>query len=109
MNQLPIFVTLRDRNVMLVGDGEAAEAKRMADEASIQAVVSEIKADIALDFIAPPAIETVAPAANVAPMVRPAASTATDINTTIRLGHINDLLVPYLQLSAANRNEFNVS
>ena len=28
MNQLPIFVTIRDRKVILIGDGDAADAKR---------------------------------------------------------------------------------
>lgn len=34
MNQLPVFLNLRDRTVILLGDGEAAEAKRRLIERS---------------------------------------------------------------------------
>ena len=52
MNQLPIFVTLRDRNVMLVGDGEAAEAKRRLIERAGGVCVAEGSAGVMLAFVA---------------------------------------------------------
>ena len=52
MNQLPIFVTLRGRNVLLVGDGEAAEAKRRLIERAGGVCVTEGSADVMLAFVA---------------------------------------------------------
>ena len=52
MNQLPIFVTLRDRNVMLVGDGEAADAKRRLIERAGGICVAEGSLDVMLAFVA---------------------------------------------------------
>ena len=52
MNQLPIFVTLRGRNVMLVGDGEAAEAKRRLIERAGGICVAEGSVGVMLAFVA---------------------------------------------------------
>ena len=52
MNQLPIFVTLQGRNVMLVGDGEAADAKRRLIERAGGVCVAEGSADAMLAFVA---------------------------------------------------------
>ena len=52
MNQLPIFVTLQGRNVMLVGDGEAAEAKRRLIERAGGVCVAEGSQDVMLAFVA---------------------------------------------------------
>ena len=52
MNQLPIFVTLQGRNVMLVGDGEAAEAKRRLIERAGGVCVAEGSPDVMLAFVA---------------------------------------------------------
>ena len=52
MNQLPIFVTVRDRNVMLVGDGEAADAKRRLIERAGGICVAEGSPDVMLAFVA---------------------------------------------------------
>lgn len=52
MNQLPIFVTLRGRNVMLVGDGDAADAKRRLIERAGGVCVSESSASVMLAFVA---------------------------------------------------------
>ena len=52
MNQLPIFVTLRGRNVMLVGKGEAADAKRRLIERAGGTCVAEGTADVMLAFVA---------------------------------------------------------
>ena len=63
MNQLPIFVTLRGRNVMLVGDGEAAEAKRRLIERAGGGCVGETATDTMLAFVA---VEDSAEAATIA-------------------------------------------
>ena len=63
MNQLPIFVTLRDRHVILVGDGEAAEAKRRLIERAGGVCVAEGSAGVMLAFVA---IEDAAEAAEIA-------------------------------------------
>jgi uroporphyrin-III C-methyltransferase / precorrin-2 dehydrogenase / sirohydrochlorin ferrochelatase len=63
MNQLPIFVTLRDRNFMLVGDGEAAEAKRRLIERAGGVCVGEGSAQVMLAFVA---VEDAAEAAGIA-------------------------------------------
>lgn len=52
MNQLPIFVTLRARNVLLVGDGEAAVAKRRLIERAGGVCVAEGSDAITLAFVA---------------------------------------------------------
>jgi uroporphyrin-III C-methyltransferase / precorrin-2 dehydrogenase / sirohydrochlorin ferrochelatase len=52
MNQLPIFITLRNRNVMLVGEGEAAEAKRRLIERAGGVCVAEGSHDAMLAFVA---------------------------------------------------------
>lgn len=52
MNQLPIFVTLRGRNVILLGDGEAADVKRRLIERAGGVVVGEDSADVVLAFVA---------------------------------------------------------
>ena len=52
MNQLPIFVTLRDREVMLIGDGEAAEAKRRLIERAGGVCVAEGATAVMLAFVA---------------------------------------------------------
>ncbi len=52
MNQLPIFVTLRDRNVLLVGEGEAADAKRRLIERAGGVCVGEGAAGVILAFVA---------------------------------------------------------
>jgi uroporphyrin-III C-methyltransferase / precorrin-2 dehydrogenase / sirohydrochlorin ferrochelatase len=52
MNQLPIFVTLRGRNVMLIGDGEAADAKRRLIERAGGCCVGEDSTDTMLAFVA---------------------------------------------------------
>ena len=52
MNQLPIFVTLRDRNVLLLGDGEAADAKRRLIERAGGVCVPEGTPDVMLAFVA---------------------------------------------------------
>ena len=52
MNQLPIFVTLRGRNVILVGDGEAAEAKRRLIERAGGVCLSEGTPSVMLAFVA---------------------------------------------------------
>ena len=63
MNQLPIFVTLRGRNVLLVGDGEAAEAKRRLIERAGSVCVGETATDAMLAFVA---VEDRAEAATIA-------------------------------------------
>lgn len=63
MNQLPIFVTLRDRNVMLVGDGEAAEAKRRLIERAGGVCVAEGATGVVLAFVA---VEDAVEAADIA-------------------------------------------
>jgi uroporphyrin-III C-methyltransferase / precorrin-2 dehydrogenase / sirohydrochlorin ferrochelatase len=63
MNQLPIFVRLRDRNVMLVGDGEAADAKRRLIERAGGRCVSEGASSVMLAFVA---VEDSAEAAGIA-------------------------------------------
>jgi uroporphyrin-III C-methyltransferase / precorrin-2 dehydrogenase / sirohydrochlorin ferrochelatase len=63
MNQLPIFVTLRNRNVMLIGDGEAAEAKRRLIERAGGMCVGETAADAMFAFVA---VEDSAEAATIA-------------------------------------------
>lgn len=52
MNQLPIFVTLRGRNVLLVGEGEAAEAKRRLIERAGGVCVNAGSPDVMLAFVA---------------------------------------------------------
>lgn len=52
MNQLPIFLTLRHRNVLLVGDGEAAEAKRRLIERAGGVCVAEGSPDALIAFVA---------------------------------------------------------
>jgi uroporphyrin-III C-methyltransferase / precorrin-2 dehydrogenase / sirohydrochlorin ferrochelatase len=52
MNQLPIFVTLRDRNVLLIGEGEAADAKRRLIERAGGVCVGEGASDVMLAFVA---------------------------------------------------------
>ena len=52
MNQLPIFVTLRGRNVLLVGNGEAAEAKRRLIERAGGVCVTEGAQGVMLAFVA---------------------------------------------------------
>jgi uroporphyrin-III C-methyltransferase / precorrin-2 dehydrogenase / sirohydrochlorin ferrochelatase len=52
MQQLPIFVNLAGRAVILLGEGEAAEAKARLVHAAGGAVVSEDTQDAALAFIA---------------------------------------------------------
>jgi uroporphyrin-III C-methyltransferase / precorrin-2 dehydrogenase / sirohydrochlorin ferrochelatase len=63
MNQLPIFVTLRGRNVLLIGDGEAADAKRRLIERAGGVCVSEGTPDVLLAFVA---IEDAGEAAHIA-------------------------------------------
>jgi uroporphyrin-III C-methyltransferase / precorrin-2 dehydrogenase / sirohydrochlorin ferrochelatase len=63
MNQLPIFVTLRDRNVMLLGDGEAADAKRRLIQRAGGVCVGEGSPDAMLAFVA---VEDSAEAAKIA-------------------------------------------
>jgi uroporphyrin-III C-methyltransferase/precorrin-2 dehydrogenase/sirohydrochlorin ferrochelatase len=52
MQHLPIFVTLAGRRVILVGDGEAAEAKARLVRAAGGKIVGEDAADAALAFVA---------------------------------------------------------
>jgi uroporphyrin-III C-methyltransferase / precorrin-2 dehydrogenase / sirohydrochlorin ferrochelatase len=52
MNQLPIFVTLRGRKVVLVGEGEAAEAKRRLIERAGGICVDTEDREARLAFIA---------------------------------------------------------
>ena len=52
MNQLPIFVTLQGRNVILVGDGEAADAKRRLIERAGGVCVPEGSASVTIAFVA---------------------------------------------------------
>ena len=52
MDSLPIFVRLAGRNVLLVGDGEAADAKRRLIEAAGGVVVHEAGRDVRLAFVA---------------------------------------------------------
>jgi uroporphyrin-III C-methyltransferase / precorrin-2 dehydrogenase / sirohydrochlorin ferrochelatase len=52
MNQLPIFVTLRDRKVILVGEGEAADAKRRLIERAGGVCVGADDPEAILAFIA---------------------------------------------------------
>lgn len=63
MNQLPIFVTLRDRKVILVGGGEAAEAKRRLIERAGGVCVAEGSPDAMLAFVA---VEDTGEAASIA-------------------------------------------
>jgi uroporphyrin-III C-methyltransferase / precorrin-2 dehydrogenase / sirohydrochlorin ferrochelatase len=63
MNQLPIFVTLRGRNVMLIGDDEAADAKRRLIERAGGMCVGETATDAMLAFVA---VEDSAEAATIA-------------------------------------------
>lgn len=52
MQQLPIFVTLAGRRVILVGDGEPAEAKARLVRAAGGTLVGEDAADAVLAFVA---------------------------------------------------------
>ncbi|MEY2883020.1 MAG: hypothetical protein RL490_744 [Pseudomonadota bacterium] len=52
MDQLPIFVTLKDRAVIIVGDGEAAAAKARLVTAAGGVVTDDAAADAALAFVA---------------------------------------------------------
>ncbi len=52
MNQLPIFVTLRGRNVLLLGEGEAADAKRRLIERAGGVCVGKGASDVMLAFVA---------------------------------------------------------
>jgi uroporphyrin-III C-methyltransferase / precorrin-2 dehydrogenase / sirohydrochlorin ferrochelatase len=52
MNQLPIFVTLRGRKVVLIGEGEAADAKRRLIERAGGECVREDSSDAMLAFVA---------------------------------------------------------
>lgn len=52
MQQLPIFVNLAGRNVILVGDGEPAEAKARLVRAAGGELVGEATPDAALAFVA---------------------------------------------------------
>ncbi|MGQ3229405.1 MAG: precorrin-2 dehydrogenase/sirohydrochlorin ferrochelatase family protein [Blastomonas fulva] len=52
MNQLPIFLNLRDRPVILLGDGEAADAKRRLIERSGGICVGEDNHDARLAIVA---------------------------------------------------------
>ncbi|GGB68213.1 precorrin-2 dehydrogenase/sirohydrochlorin ferrochelatase family protein [Blastomonas aquatica] len=52
MNQLPIFLNLRDRPVILLGDGEAADAKRRLIERSGGICVGEDNADARIAIVA---------------------------------------------------------
>ena len=67
MNQLPIFVTLKGRNVILVGGGDAADAKRRLIERSGGQIVGADEADAMLAFVA---IEDAADAAVVAAQLK---------------------------------------
>jgi uroporphyrin-III C-methyltransferase/precorrin-2 dehydrogenase/sirohydrochlorin ferrochelatase len=52
MNQLPIFVTLKGRKVILIGEGEAADAKRRLIERAGGICVSEDASYAVLAFVA---------------------------------------------------------
>lgn len=52
MNQLPIFLNLRDRPVILLGDGEAADAKRRLIERSGGICVGEDSAEARIGIVA---------------------------------------------------------
>ena len=52
MNQLPIFVTVKDRKVILVGEGEAADAKRRLIERAGAAIIGADEAGAMLAFVA---------------------------------------------------------
>ena len=52
MNQLPVFANVRGRPVLLLGTGEAADAKRRLLERAGAVVVSERTADTRLAFVA---------------------------------------------------------
>ena len=52
MNQLPVFANVRGRPVLLVGTGEAADAKRRLLERAGAWVVTEREADVRLAFVA---------------------------------------------------------
>lgn len=52
MNQLPIFVTLQGRNVILIGEGEAADAKRRLIERAGGVCVAEGATGVLLAFVA---------------------------------------------------------
>ena len=52
MNQLPIFVTLKDRKVILVGEGEAADAKRRLIERAGGICVGVDDGEARLAFVA---------------------------------------------------------
>jgi uroporphyrin-III C-methyltransferase / precorrin-2 dehydrogenase / sirohydrochlorin ferrochelatase len=67
MNQLPIFVTLGARKVILIGDGEAADAKRRLIERAGGLCVAEDAPDAMLAFVA---IEDTQEAAKVADRVK---------------------------------------
>jgi uroporphyrin-III C-methyltransferase / precorrin-2 dehydrogenase / sirohydrochlorin ferrochelatase len=63
MQQLPIFVTLKGRNVILVGESEAAEAKRRLIERAGGTIVEPESGNAALAFVA---VEEAADAAIIA-------------------------------------------
>ena len=52
MNQLPVFANVRGRPVLLLGAGEAADAKRRLLERAGARVVTEMEADTRLAFVA---------------------------------------------------------
>ena len=52
MDQLPIFVTLKDRKVILLGSGEMADAKRRLYERAGAMITNDEKADAALAVVA---------------------------------------------------------
>jgi uroporphyrin-III C-methyltransferase / precorrin-2 dehydrogenase / sirohydrochlorin ferrochelatase len=52
MNQLPIFVTLKGRKVILIGEGEAADAKRRLIERAGGICVGEDSSNAVLAFVA---------------------------------------------------------
>jgi uroporphyrin-III C-methyltransferase / precorrin-2 dehydrogenase / sirohydrochlorin ferrochelatase len=60
MNQLPIFVTLKGRKVILVGEGEAADAKRRLIERAGGICVDADDRDARLAFIARDDFESIA-------------------------------------------------
>jgi uroporphyrin-III C-methyltransferase / precorrin-2 dehydrogenase / sirohydrochlorin ferrochelatase len=52
MKQLPVFITVKDRNVILVGDGDAADAKRRLIERAGGRVVTPDADDAVIAFVA---------------------------------------------------------
>lgn len=67
MKQLPVFITVKDRNVILVGDGDAADAKRRLIERAGGRVVAPEADDAVIAFVA---IEDAEEAAMIAALLK---------------------------------------